>query len=608
MYFEYLVSPFPIMGLCGALLVFIGIFSVVSWIMPPPYLIQPLPVKFYIGVAITSLIIHITYLLGTAIDPDLLALTLLLTGFIYLVANIKIFSKFRKKSTFLFKGFGPILFIYIGIFFLFSLSPITDGDTIAYHAPVAVESYKNGAYPNQPLWFSTRLSGSIESFATIFVALRFEQFGHLLNFFGLLGILWGFYRPDTIFDNVNHEGLIEKTTFFGCIFVISPILMQLIVSWKPSLFVIFGLLCVTILIKNLMDNTSEATGSNFIWSSIIGIVLASTVFMRISYILPAFLIILFFFSINLKNMTTLKFQTFMYIGISFLVLSTLVIFVQARALNLEFSELLLNPFVSTVSGGDSFRSYLKSYSATGLIFPFSIFFAATSGEVTSVVSLAYFFILIYSINIMTKNRHLFGILFILICSTLYFLFLPNNARFWLEIFVGVFIYACAYGSLRFGCQVKRVLLGLFSLPAIPILALGLYYGFGFLSTEHKLSILERHAFGYAEAVRINKYVGSDDVIYSFNRPMLFLNGTVVSNEWDRFLSSNQEREVALRLVESYEVDYVLDTWSVSEGPRYCLGKPLVGPFQVRYASRNPLTVKPTYNVGVFDAKHLEGCF
>ena len=155
----------------------------------------------------------------------------LILGFvisIFALLGIYDFKIDRKKLK-----LSIITFFFIVLYFLSSLGPITNADSLDYHSGVAVYILNYGQFPDLKIWFHSIQAGAGETLIALGFFLKSEQFGSLVQFSGLLSIFGSFFF---LIKKKNKDYF--KKILFICIIISSPLFIQLSTSIKPQLFYI----------------------------------------------------------------------------------------------------------------------------------------------------------------------------------------------------------------------------------------------------------------------------------------------------------------------------------------------------------------------------------
>ena len=169
----------------------------------------------YQYVSISLLIISILFyplILFVKLNNNIFSITsyiIILFGCFHIVEKIIFLRKnFKFKFTSLF--FDKLfLIIFLISFFLLSLAPITDADSLDYHISVPIHIINYGLFPKDISWFHAAQSGIGEIPIIFGLIVGAEQFGSLCQFSGLISIV-GILIKD--FSKTRKKIFIIKTT------------------------------------------------------------------------------------------------------------------------------------------------------------------------------------------------------------------------------------------------------------------------------------------------------------------------------------------------------------------------------------------------------------
>ena len=189
-------------------------------------------------------------------------------------------------------------------FFLLSLGPITNADSVDYHLGVAIKTLINQKFTTELTWNTSTNASSGELFNTFSLFLGSEQLSSISNFFALLAITFLILS----FSKKNYE----NNNLFILLLISSPALISLVPTSKPQLmfiannFLVFSLLIEKkISIKSLffilfLIANSFVAKFSFIFSSVLLFLIICINFYR-NYKIIIF-ISLIIFILNLKFM------------------------------------------------------------------------------------------------------------------------------------------------------------------------------------------------------------------------------------------------------------------------------------------------------------------
>ena len=108
---------------------------------------------------------------------------ILLIGIWHFIDKIKKNLNIKLKYNNLFKNlYNLILFIFILLYFLLSLGPITDADSLDYHVSVPIHIINYGTFPKDISWFHASQAGIGEIPIILGLIIGAEQFSSLVHF------------------------------------------------------------------------------------------------------------------------------------------------------------------------------------------------------------------------------------------------------------------------------------------------------------------------------------------------------------------------------------------------------------------------------------------
>jgi len=123
-----------------------------------------------------------------SITLKILAFIIFTLGLIYGLKILKLLIQISKsKAVTIGSGLNKALLLVIislvVCYFLFSIGPTTNADSIDYHLGIAISIINNGGITVTPEWFHSRLAGSGEVLNALGLVIGAEQFGPLMQFF-----------------------------------------------------------------------------------------------------------------------------------------------------------------------------------------------------------------------------------------------------------------------------------------------------------------------------------------------------------------------------------------------------------------------------------------
>ena len=189
--------------------------------------------KFFSILLFINIIQPILYLSAiTGIGFKVLSFIIGLILIFFSFFNLFLFSFNKKKIKYFVATLLPII-----LYFFSSLGPITNADSLDYHAGVGSYILNYGQYPHFKIWFHSIQAGAGEVLIALSFFLKSEQFASLIQFSGLLSI---YGSLNFLIKKSNKKKYILNILFISVI-ISSPIFIQLSTSIKPQLFYIGSL-------------------------------------------------------------------------------------------------------------------------------------------------------------------------------------------------------------------------------------------------------------------------------------------------------------------------------------------------------------------------------
>jgi hypothetical protein len=490
---------------------------------------------------------------------------------------------------------------------LWSLGPITNADSLAYHGKIALD-YLNKKEIYDKLYFQSFLFGALDSLSIFGFANGCEQIVSLIQFSSILSLIGILKKNST-----------SKNIFFllTILIVSSPLLFQYTGSLKPDLILIAGSAISFALALNLSKKFNY-----FIFLFIIGSILTINVLSKISFVLSG-LIIFLFLCFNKKIFQ--KLNLFKLIIILSLFLFVYVIPFYLLKINyfekLDFkSFLILIP--SDFPSQNNFISHLKGPPLTiESIFYFIVpknFSAVT--ELLGYTSLIVIFLFIKNFK---KNNN--GIILVLLLFILTVLFSQSRSRFYFEIFTWALIY------LSFNLKKRNVnninFLKIISIPQFLTFNILLIYGisnisFGSINKDLREKVLIEKAYGYNIFKWLNSNVPKNAVIISTHRSISLANFDVISGDFIEFMHNKNDRDIKLiELLKDKKPTHIFFTESNNIQNKKinninfenCVGKLIKKTEKIKTSvTRNPFNkgnnIEQNLYLYEFDYKKLPDCY
>ena len=153
------------------------------------------------------------------------SLIILIFGFWHLSQKIKFLFNANKFPKELFKNFNELIIVlFIFIYFLLSLGPITDADSLDYHLSVPIYIINHGIFPKDISWFHASQAGLGEIPIIFGLIVGAEQFSGLIQFSGLVSVL-GVLKKNINKIQKNDQSI--KNYYLILLFLSIPVLIFL---------------------------------------------------------------------------------------------------------------------------------------------------------------------------------------------------------------------------------------------------------------------------------------------------------------------------------------------------------------------------------------------
>lgn len=164
-------------------------------------------------------------------------------GLLHTVRVIRGFVSMRQGSLYLFisaipsqlHGWNSLILLLLAGMGLVALGPVTNADSLDYHIGVPIALLNEGGMPFAPEWFHSRLAGNGEVLNALGLAVGAEQFGALLQFAGLMGIVGLLLRAESNYEHQGETTAAKLRPMIALAALSAPVLLLLVSSPKPQL-------------------------------------------------------------------------------------------------------------------------------------------------------------------------------------------------------------------------------------------------------------------------------------------------------------------------------------------------------------------------------------
>lgn len=525
-------------------------------------------------------------------------------GMLHLFRGIRICKLYFKGILIVINGrsgkadaWGVIFLLLLIGYFLLALGPATSQDSMDYHIGVAIALLNQGGMPVLPEWFTSRIAGNGEVLNAMGLALGTEQFGSLLQFVGLVGLVGILLFAES--DSKEERGESSKIRLFVSFIAVStPVLLFLVNSSKPQLLPIaMTSLALALLIFPSRRNLPPPD-SLLNYALVCMLVMTATQF-KLPFMLSGGVI-------GLLALVLMARQHLLIPALGIGSMLAIIIMGPHVAWTMHywdagFIDVLTKPFPGSWPGGDEVGSIVKntpSVSSPFFIFPLSIIIP--SGMPTAAHVLGFGVLLLFTVR--PKRDLWMWMVLIAICFVIIGIFLlgPPAARYYLEPFFWCLLLLAIYPTSSFLLVNSwfRWAILVQSICVFIVMAYGVLTLFpGALTSKWREQVMHRSANGYSVMQWVDTVLPKDAVLLNRHRSMALAPRDAVSTVWMNFMPI--DTEAYLNRIKERGVTHIL-VLSPDSPFSSCFGK-LVAESEIdHYASRNPYFWGGSNNARIFE--------
>ena len=503
------------------------------------------------------------------------------------------YKKIKKKNKDL---YFYTLLIYIFLYFLLSLSPLTSADVLDYHAGTALNILRLDQYLLSPEWFTGMQSGAGEVLIALGFSVGSEQFGSLIQFSSIitiLGIMTNFAEKNNLFSSKYFLIL----TFLSC-----PILIFLISGNKPQIFY------SSIILISLALNFVNYKNDREIFKAyvIINIFICCAVLGKFSFNLIGFIIwtfstINFYKKTKNYNLLIIPFLVFVLVYLPFILW-------KFQNLGGNLLTYIFSPFPLHLPGYESFLNHNKG--SQEIPFPNFLFYTSFS-RATEFLAANTLFLIILIINIKQSKN----LIYILIMS-FSFVIISNyyaspSARYYTDVILWITLGVCFLNNIKYIKFIEYI----FYPQIIAVLIILIYschiFFPGTFSKNNYLKVKNNNAYMFSGMEWVNKNIPDNANVILINRPLSLYKDFAVSGTFNYFTNDEQSKFYK-KLIQKYNIEYLI---YLGNKPDLMHMKNCVkGLFKEKinvgfHATRNPFNKGGSYNAYIYymDNDSLRNC-
>ena len=519
----------------------------------------------------------------------------------YLLSFLR-FSKIKDYKLY-------IIYLILFFYFLLSLSPITDPDSLDYHITIPLYQLNFYDHPIDKYWLTSQLSGSGESiflYGLILNGLNFSQFLQFFSLFLLILLILNF-------NNKSHPYNDHNKYFVVLCILIMPVFLFLTSTSKPQIFPIVTNFISLILCSIYLPKLNKKN-SIICFTIIIYLLICSTQF-KFSFFLSSALII----GLALFEMFKKK----------IIVSSVFIVFILSSLLILpreiyEFINLNQNVFynffnpVTDPYASENYNFSLKHGTGNPPYLPIWIFlpYPQLTGITYCLGITSLYFIFNFNFKkIFTQKILLLSTFFILLAL----IFAQPVGRFFIEPFVWLLFFSLFYSKNNQDLFFKYANNFIIIISTIYLILLS-YYSINLFkgNFNKKLyeKVLEKNADGYHLYKWANSILPDNTVIISSHRSLALYKYKALSYEfrlyeksygkegYTYYMNNILKEKPSYILYSSSELNNNLDIFKNCRGDLFSYKKDIG-----HTAGRNPLFKKKYYDGYIYelDIDKLKNC-
>ncbi len=525
----FLTSPF---SLIFSLILILGFYRIGKIIFKLHYFknaIENVSILNYQYISISILFVSIIFyplVLFFKINSGvfyLLSVTICFFGIWHIAVKIKyIFIVLHLLKKLDKNKYDLILFLFILFYFLLSLGPITDADSLDYHLSVPMYIINHGLFPKDILWFHSAQAGLGEIPIIFGFVIGAEQFLGLIQYSGLISII-GILKKNInkIPDNKNST----KEFYLILIFLSLPILVFLNSTAKPQLiFLGYTSLAFSI---SFFDYDKKGKDNYFFKYFLIIVLLYASFEGKFSFILSGFII---WTVSSFKILKQGKYKTFITINLILLVFAFPSLYWKYINYNGNFINKIYFPFFNPLEGYTALYNSINACewpcNKSFFLFPNSV------GRYTESIGVAIIapILLLFS-NVKKNILVLFSIIFYFF---IIYKFGKFSARFLIEPIIWSLI-TIKYSKFNFNFKYSVILklyIYIQSFVTFSALLFGIItISIGSLTPSLKNFVLTNTAYGYELSKWVSSNLSNDNKVLYAHRSISLPKVDVISSDF-----------------------------------------------------------------------------
>ena len=535
----------------------------------------------------------------------LLAFILIISGTFYSyllikkIYNINYVKKIIFEKKFIFYYY---IFFFIFGYFLLSLGPTTNADSLDYHLFAPLHYLNHQTLPNQYSYFNGKLVGPGEIVNLIGLSVKAEQFSSLVQFsclISIIGLIISSYKKN--FKSYNKDNSFLILCIMSC-----PVIIFFLTSSKFQFFsVATNALCFTIIFFGF-DNLKKK--DYFYCFILLNILLATQVQVKHSFFLSSFILWIFFL---FKTINKKFYFSFILVSLIcfFIVLFPNVIW---KIINYKVDIIDLLRFNLPINYPGYHQFYLSLSSCGYYCWPTWIFFPQNINEFSNSLGLAsLLFFIIIKYSEIKYFRYLTVV--IIIFFGLGLSFGPSSPRFFIDPFIWLILtishfYHCVYKD-KFFIFFKKIII-VYSF----LIFLAVYFGvftnsIGSVNKYLRHKVMQNNANGYELFKWAEEQLPRDAKLLSLHRSIALSKFSTYPSDFVNYINlSDPGIVIYLDEIKKQKTNFIIFT-SESRNNIFlnCLGQ--LHSFKKNIsatATRNPFNKgKKKYDAYIYEFKYSD---
>ena len=526
-------------------------------------------VIFYIIFVLYSFLFNVLILFDKHKYFDLVFYLTLLVQIIFFIKNINFFKNYNFKKYFKqINNTKKFIIFFSFIFFLISILPISDADSIALHQNLANTIYLDG-FKNIDLNKNVAflIFSNTQNLLIISPILNSDNFGSQLNLIVLVFFIFYNFK--------DHKK-------FSLILFSSPLLIYFISTQKLQLF--FGILYLLLFIIIKKDLIKNKLG---LFILVFLLVFYSSG--NLSYLL---------FSIPLYFYLFAKFQKSWKLIILFSLISFIIILFPVFLIKQIYFKNIFAPFFDNMFGENNslYNSYALDVRGSGgwirdpsnILLYLKPFISFNVREFSSSLGII-FLLMIFNIELLKKTNFFPIIIFLIVFSTGQLL-----PRYYFE----AFLILAYYASLN--DIISKLIVYFFNLIILIIAITFTYISYideGVISD--KKNYMNRFSYSYYNSKQYKNFEFKGNILdYSLTRPSIFFNQNIYSGRTLMLL--NKDKKQSSEFVKKNFIEYIISD-KIEHLPS-CIALYKVAEINNRLVTRNFLKKFNSTRVNLYKVK------